>query len=424
MQNLRILSFTRFICIGFLMLSHFVVHAQNSHNSATSLQHVGTIDSLYSQLLGETREIYIQLPASYHQELNRTYAVAYILDGELLLPTVYEVQKYYSGGFTPEMVLVGISNNVNRTRDLTTSEITMNFGRPYTQENGKAANFISFIESELIPFIEKSYRVTNYRTLIGHSYGGLFTLYTFVHHPYLFANYLAIDPSLDWDNQKMLADAKQHLPKNDYSNKALFMSLSGQLHWQDPSITIDNVMLDTSDFTLFSRANIQFNNYLKSLPNTEAISTWKFYPNDIHGTVPFPSIMDGLINMFAWYQMENTAKINDFDTSIDELLAIIKHRENKLNAHFNYAEPPYPEELLIMSGYMNMDMQQFDKAKMYFEQAIKYYPESANNYDSIADYYASQNDLTNAIKSLNKAYELSEDSRYKERIESLKKIKN
>jgi hypothetical protein len=147
---------------------------------------------------------------------------------------------------------------------------------------------------------------------------------------------------------------------------------------------------------------------------------WKFYPGDIHGTIPFPSIMDGLISLFEWYQWENTDKFNSPDTPKEELLSIIKFREKKLKDHFGYFEPPYPEEILNMSGYMNMDMQQPEKAKMYFELAIEYYPESANAFDSMADYYEAKGDFANAIKYVNKAFELSGSDFYKQRIEGFK----
>ncbi len=148
---------------------------------------------------------------------------------------------------------------------------------------------------------------------------------------------------------------------------------------------------------------------------------WKFYPRDLHGTIPFPSIMDGLIYVFQWYQMENIGKINSFDTSKEELFGIIKYREEKLRTHFGYAVQPYPEELLNMSGYMKMDMDQMEKAKMYFEFAIEFYPNSPNSYDSMADYYERNGNNDNAIKFVTKAYEISGDDSYKERIEALKK---
>ena len=411
------------LTIGLIILIQQFGCAQANQNQQF-LQKAGVLDSLNSQILNESRRIYIQLPAGYNPEKNQKYPVVFILDGEMFLPTVSDVQNYYSGGFTPEMVLVGISNDKNRLRDLTTSTITTNYGMPFNEENGKAESFSQFFEKELIPYIEKKYPVTNYRTLIGHSYGGLFTIYSLLKHPHLFANYLAIDPSLDWDGQKLLKEAKGLLAIQKYENKSLFMSLSGQLKMQDSKVTIDNVMQDTTDFTLFARSNIAFSNMVRQNAKNRLSFEWKFYPGDLHGTVPFPSIMDGLISLFKWYQWENTNKFNSPDTPKEELLSIIKQREKKLKDHFGYFEPPYPEEILNMSGYMNMDMEQLEKAKMYFELAIEYYPESANAFDSMADYYEVKGEFSNALKYVNKAFELSGSDYYKQRIEELKvKIK-
>ena len=411
--------------LRFFLIAGLIIQLQQLANAQINstdqyLSKVGITDSINSGFLNESREIYIQLPDSYNPEKNQKYPVVYILDGEMFLPTVYDVQNYYSGGFTPEMVLIGISNNKNRIRDLTTSTITTKYGMPFNEENGGAENFSQFIEKELIPYIEDNYAVSNFRTLIGHSYGGLFTIYTLLKHPHLFANYLAIDPSLDWDGQKLLNESQKILSSQKYEGKSLFMSLSGQLHMQDSKITIDNVMQDTTDFTLFARSNIAFSNLVRQNTKNGLSFDWRFYPNDIHGTIPFPSIRDGLISLFEWYQMENTDKFNSFDTPKEELMGIIKYREKKLKDHFGYPEPPYPEELLNMLGYMNMDMQQAEKAKMYFELAIEYYPESANACDSMADYYEAQGDFTNAIKYVNKAFELSGNDYYKNRIEELK----
>ena len=385
------------------------------------LQKVGALDSLYSESLKEYRNFYVQLPANYNTNKNKKYPVVFSLDGEILLPTVNNVQSFYSGGFMPEMVLVGISNANNRTRDLTTSKIKEKYGMPFNEENGEADNFSNFIETELIPFIENKYRVTNFRTLIGHSYGGLFTLYTLINHPQLFSNYLAIDPSLDWDGQKLLTEAQEKLSSKNYKGKSLFLSLSGQLHMQNPQVTIDNVMQDTSDLTLFARSNITFSTMVKQNNKNGLAFEWKFYPKDLHGTISYPSIKDGLIFNFVWYQMENTDKFNSPTTSKEELFNIVNYRAKKLERYFNYAVPPYPEDLFNALGYMSLDMGRLGKAKMFFEFAIEFYPNSPNTYDSMADYYERNNDYYNALKFVTKAYEISDNDYYMQRIEALKK---
>ena len=407
------------LTVYFMIFFMSFAKAQKDQNQQF-LQKVGVLDSLYSTVLDESRKIYVQLPASYSPERKQAYPVVYVLDGEVFLPIVHAVHNLYSGGFIPEMVMVGISNEVHRVRDLTTSPISSKYGMPFREENGKADNFRTFMETELIPFVEGKYPVTNHRTLIGHSYGGLFTVATLLSQPDLFANYLAIDPSLDWDNQKLVNDSEKILATQQYTNKGLFMSLSGQLHMQNSQITIDNVMEDTTDFTVFPRANIAFSNMVNENAKNGLAFEWKFYPRDIHGTIPLPSIMDGLISLFQWYQMENTDRFNSFDTPKEELLSIIRYREEKLKEHFGYSEPPYPEELLTMLGHMNMDMQQTGKAQMYFELATEYYPWSADAHGSMAEYYAAQGDFAAAIKYVTKAFELSGDDRYEERINELK----
>jgi len=407
------------ITVIVLVINTTIINAQENLETQYLLK-IGITDSLNSKILNEKRDFWVQLPENYNPKSVEKYPVAYILDGSIHLNTLHTVHSYYSGGYFPEMILVGISNRTNRTRDLTTSQVKKFQGTELDKNTGGAEKFTQFIENELIPYIDSKYATTSYRTLIGHSYGGLFTINTLINHPYLFENYLAIDPSLDWDHQKLLNEAKIKLQNDDYSGKSLFISLNGQLDMQNSAITIDNVMEDTSNFTLFPRSNIAFSNIVRQNTNNGLSFEWKFYPNDIHGTIALPSIMDGLLSIFEWYQMENTDKINSFDTPKEELLSIIKYRAKKLQTHFGYAVPPYPEELLNMSGYMNMDMQQPEKAKMYFEQAIEYYPNSANAYDSLADYYESQNDYQNALKYVTKAFELNENDYYKKRMETFK----
>ena len=121
------------LCTGFFVLIQLLGNAQINKNQQF-LKKIGIIDSLYSEALKEYREIYIQLPANNNPD--QKYPVVYILDGEVLLSTVNNVQGFYGGGFTPEMVLIGISNDKNRMRDLTTSKVTEMYGMPF--EIGRA----------------------------------------------------------------------------------------------------------------------------------------------------------------------------------------------------------------------------------------------------------------------------------------------
>ena len=133
--------------------------------------------------------------------------------------------------------------------------------------------------------------------------------------------------------------------------------------------------------------------------------------------------MDGLIEIFSWYQMEDINRFNDPETPKEVLYEIIKRREAKLKSHFGYAVAPYPNFLFNMSGYMSMDMGKPEKALMYFQLNTEYFPNDANAYDSLADYYEAQNDTENALKNVIKAYELSGSDYHKKRMEELRSKK-
>jgi predicted alpha/beta superfamily hydrolase len=406
-----------------LLLSTILIilcFSQKSQAQSDYLINIGQKDSVQSVILAESREFYVDLPDSYVEGSDTKYPVVYILDGDVMLNALHTVHSFYNGGFMPEMILVGISNADNRTRDLTTSELSERRGQAYDQENGGAEKFTNFIETELIPYIENKYPVTSYRTLIGHSYGGLFTVNMLLKHTELFENYLAIDPSMDWDEQKLLQESKDILSQNSFAGKSLFVSLGGQLHMADTDITIDNVMKDTTEFTLFARSIIELSKIAETHKENGLNFYWEFYPNDLHGTIPLPSIMDGLIQIFTWFQMEDINKFNDPETPKEVLYEIIKRREVKLKSRFGYAVAPYPNFLLNMSGYMSMDMGKPEKALMYFQLNSEYFPNDANAYDSLADYYEAQNDNENALKNVTKAYDLSGSDYHKKRMEELK----
>ncbi|TXE03739.1 esterase [Algoriphagus aquimarinus] len=394
------------------MLCLAILFSIISETNAQFLSQIGLKDSVYSEILQESRPFFVQFPEEFDPQSDKKYPVAFILDGEILFPALTVTQNFYMGGFLPDMILIGVSNQENRTRDLTPSVVEPSYG-----PNGGAAQFLRFVGEELIPYVEENYPASDYRTLIGHSYGGLFSIYTLIHQPELFENYLAIDPSLDWDDQLMLKQAKEFFANGNFSGKSLYISLSGQLHRQKAEITIDNVMDDDSEFTLFARSNIAFAELCRVYSDQGLAFDWEIFPNDLHGTVPLPSLRNGMISLFDWFRMEKTELFNIPETPTSELLDILNYRAEKLRSHFGFEVPPFPEDLITMSGYMNMDMGQMEKAKMFFDQGLKYFPKSANMYDSMADYYVENNDFESALAYVKKAFELSGSEYHKKRME-------
>jgi hypothetical protein len=78
--------------------------------------------------------------------------------------------------------------------------------------SGGAATFLDFLEHEVIPFVDRTYRtIPSDRGLLGHSYGGLFAIYAMEQRPELFQRIVAASPVLGWDNRLLITAARERL---------------------------------------------------------------------------------------------------------------------------------------------------------------------------------------------------------------------
>lgn len=381
------------------------------------------VDSIYSKTLDSYRHFWVRLPDNYNPKSAIKYPVVYLLDGFSLKENLEVVYNNYWGHYLPHMILVGISNSSNRTRDLTTSKVESRRGSSFNYETGGAERFTSFIENELIPNIDKNYPTTNFRTLIGHSYAGLFTINVLLNHSHLFKNYIVIDPSLDWDDQKLLKQAKAELKTKSLEEKGLFIALAAeQLHMSDGTITIDNLREDDSEFTLFSRSILEFCDIASSTIKQNRLNfDWEVYPEDLHGTVPLPAMRDGLVSLFKWYQFKSPQTYNNFESPIEELKKLLKEQEIIYNKNFGYKVAPMAEELFVGYGQMYAQTGQGDKAKLFLNKAIEYYPNSSMGYEALAEYYEMNNEKKEAIRYLRLAYNINKNEQLLKRIKDLKK---
>lgn len=109
----------------------------------------------------------------------------------------------------PNSIVVGIET-INRRKDMTFAVDNLDFvekvgySKDMFVEYGRAEAYTAFLESEVIPFIERNFHASNQRTVIGESLAGLYSTYVLLKHPYLFENYIIISPSLWWADGKLL----------------------------------------------------------------------------------------------------------------------------------------------------------------------------------------------------------------------------
>lgn len=155
---------------------------------------------------GVAYKLYVSLPRDYEKSQER-YPVIYTLDADYSFAVARNVVEHLADReHLRWAIVVSIAYDgpdlyrVNRTRDYTPTHTPEGgYGPEYQKHSGGGPKFRQFLGEELIPLIDRTYRTTRERTLVGHSYGGLFSSWTMLTTD-LFTGYVIVSPSLWYDD--------------------------------------------------------------------------------------------------------------------------------------------------------------------------------------------------------------------------------
>jgi predicted alpha/beta superfamily hydrolase len=190
---------------------------------------IGETFTIDSRVLGETRRVNVYMPPGYVESPGARLPVLYMPDGgmaEDFLHVAGLVQVSVGNGTMRPFLLVGIENT-QRRRDMTGPTENENDKKIAPRVGGSEA-FRKFIRDELMPRVKGRYRTTDETAIVGESLAGLFVVETFLIEPDLFDTYIAFDPSLWWNNQKLVNGANQRLRARPGLKKTLFFASSGE----------------------------------------------------------------------------------------------------------------------------------------------------------------------------------------------------
>lgn len=345
---------------------------------------LGHVDTIYSTILGEKRAAWIYVP---RQEANpamarKTFPVIYLLDGNEHFGYVTSLVRQFSEGFThflPEMIIVGIPNT-DRIRDLTPTPMreSPDLDSATLAKTGGGQAFLRFLEKELIPYMDSAYPTAPYRTFIGHSLGGLMVIEALMHHRHVFNAYISIDPSLWYDNRKLLKESRVLLASGDFSRETLYLAIANTL---GPGMDTARLRKDTSSRNTHIRSILDMVAALRKQPAGRMRWSYTYYGDDDHGSVPLISEHDGLRFIFRDYRLPAWDYLLDSTVQPDLLL---KKQFAKLSASWGYPVHA-PESFTNALGYALMQNKQYEKARRVFQLNIDAYPSSANTHDSMGD---------------------------------------
>ncbi len=372
---------------------------------------IGKIDSINSIILNEKRPIWVYVPnnETSTNDATQKYPVVYLLDGDWHFTSVVGMlqQLSYVNGNTicPEMIVVGIPLK-DRYKDLTPT-----CDSAYSNSSGGYHDFISFISDELIPHIDATYPTAPHRILIGHSLGGLATINTLNNFPNLFNSYIAIDPSMWWDQQISLKATEKFLRVNNFDNKSLFLAIANSMNSDMDTITVRN---DRTRSTLPIRSLLELSDSLNTNTHNNLNFKIQYYKNENHGSVPLIATYDALHFIFDFYNLPIRKK--DYSDTTSAFVQRIENHYKTLTIKMGYEINP-SENFINTLGYNALFMNNLPMAEYFFTHNLKNFPVSANAFDSMGDYYMAVSDKKRAVEMFKHSLLLKENPDIRKKLE-------
>jgi uncharacterized protein len=358
--------------------------------------------TIHSNILNEDRVVWVRTPQNY-EKTKGPFPVLYLVDGPTYINLVTSTMDLLVlDDRMPPLVIVGIANT-DRTRDMTPShadEKNADGTVHADPTSGGADHFIDFIQNELMPEIERRYRVAPYKIFVGHSFGGLLAVHILITRPDMYQAYIAASPSLWWDNQSILHRAQDFFAAHADLNKTFFFDLGDEgPQMRSPFDALQKTLMD----------------------KTPKDFRWKsaIYPEEDHGSSVLRGYYDGLREVFPdWHAP------TDQDGRIIGGLQALEAHYRELSSRYGYEIPPAENTVNIL-GYQLLGEKKVAEAIVVFKRNVELFPASANVYDSLGDGYEADNKLDAATENVQKAVEVGtkiDDPRlgaYKEHLKRL-----
>jgi predicted alpha/beta superfamily hydrolase len=318
-----------------------------------------TVETFSSQKLGGDRDIYISLPPSYEKDKDQKFPLLLVLDGEYLFDPFQGALKF--GNYwddLPEVILVGISQNKQEER-YADSEYDEETGLPI--ETG--ANFFDFIGTELMPYLQKTYRIAPFKIIAGHdTTAGFLNFFLYKDNP-IFDAFISLSPELALDMENRIPERLNTITKPIY-------------YYQS---TADG------DLKKIQKKTKELDEKVKAIQKETLSYKFDDFLGASHYSLVLHSIPNALYQFFAVYQPITT---NEFNEKIVKLeygyVEYLKEKYNTLENTLNIKMPIRLNDFRAIEAAIvkNKMYNEFDELAIL---ADKHYGKTM-----LADYYMAQ----------------------------------
>jgi uncharacterized protein len=386
-------------CLVMLLLFTETSFAQNTGDLVIAKK-----SKINSVVLGEERTFFVSTPPDYNQSKD-SYPVLYVLDG---WTGVIGLANDLSGwNLCPEMIIVVIESK-NGIVDFTPTKPKYDRdGKEIKYQNwdklGEADKFLTFIDTELFPYIETNYRVLPYRICSGHSAGGLCVTYAFLTHSNMFNSYIAISPSLYWDNGLLNRTAQEKIGGMNLKYKQYYFSIGG-----------NEIPGNIGEAHTFAKT-------LKIKAPAELRWKFDYLEKEDHGSQATIALIYALRFIYEGWKYDSDLLVAGGLNAIDNFY-------NNLSERFGYEIIPDVSTMNSI-GWGVLRAGRHEEAVKIFESNILKHPDSPDAFNYLGEGYFAAGKTDLAIKSYEKAIELATTSgngnieNFKTRLEYIRESK-
>ena len=355
---------------------------------------IGKEYKIQSRILGEERRYVVNLPASYETDdfyIQKKYPVLILLDGDTHFHSASGIVRYMGWNEQiPEMIVVAVSNT-NRTRDLTPAKSASGIGGNNNAQafasGGGGDKFLRFLETELLPQIDKDHRTLPYRLLVGHSLGGLFVIDSFLNQS-IFNAYLAIDPSLAWDDQAIVKKARSILASSKSFKSTLYIAQANNPFNEGRSA---------------STRGEAFQAFIADLAGNKSEGlrhSYAFFEHEDHFSVPLLSLYHGVTFIFEGYKFP-------LNTLAHRTAADVRKHYEMFSRRVGVDISPPGKLLDGVALFLLNSEKKVDQAIELLKLNREYYPQSFVTYNSLGDAYKVKGNKEAAIINYRKSLEIN-----------------
>lgn len=238
--------------------------------------------------------------------------VLYVTDANWFFPTSVAITSMLlKGGEIPPVLTVGIGYADDDELFITTRRM-YDFSPTTDQwqldqlgaselmqgemKAGGAADFITFMREQLMPWLSEHYDVADDRTYLGDSMGGLFGIYVLLNHPGFFNRYVIGSPWLCWDKPLCFDYEAAYAANHNDLDAIVFLSAGGAEDVMSPAFDADATRVfdaaETEAHTIRMGDALASRNY----PNLRLKTL--IFPEETHFTVPYAIAAHGLRYVF------------------------------------------------------------------------------------------------------------------------------